>query len=139
MSQICQKDFLFDPLAAAYYERFSNFQPGNPLVFSELTWPALRHKDSPKHYKTFYQEYCSKYGIEGPLDGGGMKDIGKIKLKRVKLNDKKIAMYSELYTKMLDSQAESALKQVSEPESHLELSLEPYWQLYNSLTQPGYS
>jgi len=40
-SQISQKDFLFDPLAAAYYERFSSFEPGSPLNFNELKWPAL--------------------------------------------------------------------------------------------------
>jgi hypothetical protein len=40
-SQISQKDFLFDPLAAADYERFSTFEPGNPLNFNELKWPAL--------------------------------------------------------------------------------------------------
>lgn len=85
------------------------------MIFSELKWPALRHspREGPKQYKTFYQEYCSKYGLEG-LDDPGLNEVGKIKLKRVKLNDKKIAMYSELYTKMLDSQAESALKQATQ-------------------------
>jgi hypothetical protein len=39
-----QKDFLFDPLAAAYYERFATYEPGNPLNFNELKWPALNKK-----------------------------------------------------------------------------------------------
>jgi hypothetical protein len=32
----CQKDFLFDPLAAAYYERFAKFQPGTPINFNDF-------------------------------------------------------------------------------------------------------
>lgn len=36
-----QKDFLFDPYAAAYYERFSKFQPGTPINFNEFQWPAF--------------------------------------------------------------------------------------------------
>lgn len=41
-NQISQKDFLFDPLAAAYYERFSVFNPGvSELNFNEFKWPAL--------------------------------------------------------------------------------------------------
>jgi hypothetical protein len=41
INQISQKDFLFDPLAAAYYERFSVFNPGSELNFNDLKWPAL--------------------------------------------------------------------------------------------------
>lgn len=60
---ISQKDFLFDPLAAAYYERFSTFIPfKTPLILKDLKWPALKNSQEYSRvnrvYRTFYQEYC---------------------------------------------------------------------------------
>ena len=41
-TQESQKDFLFDPYAAAYYERFQGFVPGEKQIdFQDLKWPAL--------------------------------------------------------------------------------------------------
>ncbi|CDW89080.1 kh domain containing protein [Stylonychia lemnae] len=70
-NQISQKDFLFDPLAAAYYERFTLFTQGSSLNFNELKWPALaksRLENSNKNYKTYYEEYCTQYGIQCNLN-----------------------------------------------------------------------
>eukprot|EP00347_Sterkiella_histriomuscorum_P010562 403375811 len=60
-----QKDFLFDHIAAAYYERFTKFVQGQPLNFDELPWPALhesRMEKFPQKYKTYFEEYTEKYG-----------------------------------------------------------------------------
>ena len=48
-TQESQKDFLFDPFAAAYYERFESFVPGEKILdFKELKWPALQDNDRYK-------------------------------------------------------------------------------------------
>jgi hypothetical protein len=65
-TQESQKDFLFDPYAAAYYERFQGFIPGEKTIdFKELKWPALQDNDryrQARRGKTFYQEYQLVYG-----------------------------------------------------------------------------
>ena len=46
IQQESQKDFLFDPYAAAYYERFNGFKPDEKeLDLGKLKWPALKSDD----------------------------------------------------------------------------------------------
>ena len=65
-TQESQKDFLFDPYAAAYYERFQGFVPGEKTIdFKQLKWPAMQENDrytQSLHGKTFLKEYHDVYG-----------------------------------------------------------------------------
>lgn len=65
-TQESQKDFLFDPYAAAYYERFEGFVPGEKILnFKDLKWPALQSNDRYKQSRrgrTYYEEYLDIYG-----------------------------------------------------------------------------
>ena len=66
-------EFLFDPIAAAYYGRFSEYLPGkhslNVLLASYNPAESKAKEEDETHTydpivpKSYYQEYCETYGI----------------------------------------------------------------------------
>jgi hypothetical protein len=58
-----QKDFLFDKYAAAYYGRFSDYDPSKDALYRILMMPLLSQETSPPELETlscqsYYQVYC---------------------------------------------------------------------------------
>ena len=68
------KEFLFDPYAAAYYSQFNDYIPGQQsidLLLAQKNQKATNFSQpgtilEPVIAKSYYQEYCKFYGIQPP-------------------------------------------------------------------------
>jgi len=81
-TNVMYKDFLVDPYAAAYYERYSSFQPGQnlslgDLQFPSLSMPAVSKSSYPTFYQEYYQNYAQPYATQKSLEQFPVSTVGQ--------------------------------------------------------------